>query len=237
MFLHILLSLLRCYGGGHSLNEWQRDRLASSFESKNTARKRKAQLLQNDENQNPPKKKKEHTGKFNTMVWDKEKLKSEIKELPDGHVINYSELSRRFNVCDSSGKIALNGGQIVKEYLISKGVDLTRFQMCVKKDHDKPEVIRRRKRKGKGGEISVPTEITRKKLKEKLREKVHSGEYTVGEMIVPCKVYVQIVTYINMQLHDPVHNYILTTDSNYNRQKLNNTCTKSCNQKLQYYLQ
>lgn len=183
MLLH---SFERCFGGGQSLNAWQRNRMASSFESKETARKRKAE---DDENQNPmiQKKKKDHTGKFDTMDWEKEQLKSEVEDLPDGYVINYSELARRYNVCDGSGKIALNGGQIVKEYLTSEGVDLSRFKMCMQKD-DKSGVIRRRKRKGKGGEISVPTEITRKKLKQKLREKIESGEYTVGELIVPCKV-------------------------------------------------
>jgi hypothetical protein len=133
------------------------------------------------------KKKKYHTGRFGTMDWDKQQLKSEVEDFPDGYVINYSELARRYNVCDGPGKIVLNGGQIVKEYLTSEGVDLSRFKMCIQKD-DKSGVIRRRKRKGKGGEISVPTEITRKKLKQKLREKIESGEYTVGELIVPCKV-------------------------------------------------
>lgn len=72
--------------------------------------------------------------------------------------------------------------------MTSEGVDHSRFNMCVKKD-DKCQVIRRRKRKGEGGEISVPTEITRKTLlKEKLSEKIQTGEYTVGELIVPCKV-------------------------------------------------
>jgi len=165
--------------------------MASSFEPKSTARKRKST---NDENQNP-KKQKKHTGNFDNMVWEKDQLKKEIEKLPDGHVINYSELARNFNICDSSGNIALNGGQIVKEYLVSQGADLSRFKMCVKKD-EKSDVIRRRKRKGRGGEISVPTEITRKKLKEKLTEKLETGEYTVGELIVPCKVIIFIYLFI-----------------------------------------
>lgn len=155
--------------------------MASSFEPKSSARKRK-----NLNHQHPSKKPKLHTGKFDSTVWDKKALIEKMEKLPDGHVINYASLAKDFNICNGSGKPASNGGQIVKEYLKSEGMDITRFQSCVTKRGN--EIIRRKKRKGKGGEIGVPTEITTERLKDKLREKLESGEYTVGEMIVPCKV-------------------------------------------------
>lgn len=172
------------------MNAWQRSRITSSFESKETARKRKSI---NDENQNPTKKTKDHTGNYNSMIGDKEELRREVEELPNDFEINYSHLARKYNVCDSSGKIASNGGQIVKEYLMSEGVELSRFKLY-RKD-DKCEVIRRRKRKGKGGEISIPTEISTKKLKQKLKENIESGKYTVGEFIVPCTVSLNTFAY------------------------------------------
>jgi len=162
------------------LSAWQRGRITLSFEPKETARKRKAE---NDENQIPAKK--NHTGNFEAINWDKETLKQEVEGFPDGYLINYSLLAREYNVCGSSGQIMQNGGQIVKEWLISQGVDLSRFK-TIRNDNGK--VIRRRKRKGTGGEISLPTEITRDTLKQKLKEKIESGEYTVGEMIVPYQV-------------------------------------------------
>ena len=97
--------------------------MASSFEPKSTARKRK----HDDQNKNPSKKAKCHTGAFESMVWDKKRLREKVEELPDGHVINYTSLAKEFNICDGSGNLALNGGQIVKEYLKSEGVDVSRF--------------------------------------------------------------------------------------------------------------
>jgi len=43
--------------------------------------------------------------------------------------------------------------------------------------------LRRKKKRGQGGEISIPVAETNE-LKEKLKVKMASGEYTVGELIV-----------------------------------------------------
>lgn len=166
------------------MRAWQRGRLASSFEPKATARKRKADEP-GEKKQN--KKIKNHTGNFNNITWDKEQLKEEVKGLADGHLINYSELARKYNICNSFGNLAPNGGQIVKEWLKSEGVNLSRFK-------DKSNIeskVRRRKRRGPGGEISIPTEVTTSQLKQKLKQKIESGEYTIGEMIVPQQVLSQ----------------------------------------------
>jgi len=174
----------RCYGGGQSLNAWQRGRISLSFETKEAAKLRREKIL---DDQIPAKKiKKDHTGNVDTMNWDRENLKEEVEGFADDYLINYSELARQYNVCNSAGQLASNGGQIVKEWLISEGVDLSRFK--TNRNNDSEPVIRRRKRKGPGGEISIPTEITREMLKQKLKERIESGEYTVGEMIVPQKV-------------------------------------------------
>lgn len=45
-----------------------------------------------------------------------------------------------------------------------------------------------KKKRGQGGEISIPVPETNDELKEKLKMKIASGEYTVGELIVPRKV-------------------------------------------------
>ncbi|KXJ07342.1 hypothetical protein AC249_AIPGENE29106 [Exaiptasia diaphana] len=103
------------------------------------------------------------------MDWDKEKLKQDIEGLPDDYKINYSELARQYNVREITGKASANGG-----------ADLSRFKTTRKQT----EVIRRRKRKGPGGEISLPTDVTRKRLKEMLNETLQSGEYTVGEIFL-----------------------------------------------------
>lgn len=48
--------------------------------------------------------------------------------------------------------------------------------------------IRRKKRKGQGGEISIPVEVDQKELRKQLKEKLETKEYTIGEMIVPRQV-------------------------------------------------
>ena len=78
------------------MNAWQRSRVTKCFEPKETARKRKAEI--NDENQNPTKKKKDHTGNLDTMDWDKGQLRQEVERLPDDCLVNYSELARKYNV-------------------------------------------------------------------------------------------------------------------------------------------
>lgn len=49
-------------------------------------------------------------------------------------------------------------------------------------------MIRRRKGKGPGGEIAMPTEVHPNVIKQQLIEKLENGEYSIGEMIVPRKV-------------------------------------------------
>jgi hypothetical protein len=46
--------------------------------------------------------------------------------------------------------------------------------------------------KGAGGEITLPTPSTNENLKCNLKEKIVSGEYTMGELIVPKKVFCHV---------------------------------------------
>lgn len=114
-------------------------------------------------------------------------MKAEVEGYEDNHLINYSELASRYNIINKSGQLPSNAGQIVKEWLISEGVDVQRFRSKRATSVD-TQVIRRKKRRGAGGEITVPTEISIEELKRKLTDKLESKEYTIGEMIVPKKV-------------------------------------------------
>ena len=62
------------------------------------------------------------------MEWNKEGLKAEVLGYENNHNINWSGLAFKCNLCNNEGHIAKNGGQIVKEYLISQEVNVTRFQ-------------------------------------------------------------------------------------------------------------
>ena len=179
-----LFSPPRCYGGGQSLRAWQRGRLASSLETKATAKQRRDKLDLDCPPQQQKCAKKSHIGNKENMTWDKDGLKAEVQGYGENQAVCWSELAKRYNVCNSAGQLASNGGQMVKDYLISEGIDVSKFQT---KDRTK-EVLRRRKRKALGGEISIPTEVHPVVLKKQLLDKLQSGEYTIGEMIVPRKV-------------------------------------------------
>ena len=101
-------------------------------------------------------------------------------------MVSWKELAIRYNVTNKAGQLASNGGQIVKEWLLSEGVNVNRFP--TKRKNDGSSLLRRKKRKGQGGEISVPAEIDQNKLQKKLIEKLETKEYTIGDMIVPRKV-------------------------------------------------
>ena len=73
------------------------------------------------------------------------------------------------------------GGAVVKEFLLSKNVDLTKFVSY----HKNPPETRRRLVRGKGGEVTVPVTQTNGKLKKEIRERIQSGEFVLGELIVP----------------------------------------------------
>ncbi len=180
---HILFSWPnRLYGTGQSVKTWQRNRLALSFEPKSSAKDRA------DKSKEDWKMAKDHVGNFDRMGWDKNQLLAEVNAYEDGHKINWTNLATHYNVINKDGKLAKNGGQIVKAWLTSNGVDLTRFEIQEKKRKDGGTIARRKKRHITGGEISFPTEVHPKVLKEMLQEKLQEGIYTIGDRIVPKKV-------------------------------------------------
>ncbi len=63
---------------------------------------------------------KDHVGNFDRMGWDKNQLLAEVNAYEDGHKINWTNLATRYNVINKDGKLAKNGGQIVKAWLTLK---------------------------------------------------------------------------------------------------------------------
>ena len=134
-------------------------------------------------------KQKKHSGDFGKMTWDKRALKKEIENLPDDAIINWSDIARKYEIKNKKGQISKNGGQTAQDFLISKGVNLHRFRKR-KSSIDTPDELTRiwrKKLKGPGGEISFPCQETETQAREKLKEKVCSGEYCLGDVIVPRK--------------------------------------------------
>jgi len=177
---HILF--FRCLGERQSYAARQRERLDSSFETKPAAIKRKE--TSSEPRETAPVKRKRHAGNFDTMTWNKNGLKLEVEGYKDDTKVNWSELARRYEIKNKKGEIAKNGGQIAQEWLISQGVNLHRF----KRPSEAERQPRRKKLKGLGGEISIPTPEPNDALKQRLKLKIQQGEFTVGELIVPREV-------------------------------------------------
>ena len=55
------------------------------------------------------------------------------------------------------------------------------------------KICAKKKKTSAGGEISMPTEPTTDRLQQLRTEKLKSGEYTIGEMIVPKEVSIILV--------------------------------------------
>ncbi|XP_022803764.1 uncharacterized protein LOC111341076 [Stylophora pistillata] len=80
------------------------------------------------------------------------------------------------------------GNIVVKEFLETNNVQLSRL----KQFREKTPAARRRQNRTQGGEISVPLPRTNDQIRETLRCKSESGEYILGEMIVP-ETYKKVV--------------------------------------------
>ena len=179
----LYIYIYRCFGNRQSLRARQRDRLTMAFESREDAVNR-CELQASGTTA-----KKSSVGRFDKMNWDKEKLKAEIEGYDKNTVVNWSQLAVTYNITNQKGELAKNGGQIAKEWLASVGIDTTQFKRKFEEvdncDHTR---VRRKKKKGAGGEISLPTPSTNENLKKQLQAKISKGEYSIGEMIVPKKV-------------------------------------------------
>lgn len=131
--------LFRAYGVTLSLSCRQKLRMTSSFETKEQAKQRTENKIKKG-----VKRKLDHVGKYDSYTCDFEDCCNEVNNYSDDHIINYSDLARKFNLKNSFGNLPKNGGQILKEMLNSQGLDLSRLS-CVKKRER--SVIRRKKRR------------------------------------------------------------------------------------------
>lgn len=156
----------------------QRDRLTMCFESLEEAKLRHESQL-NSQRRSP-------VGNTEKMEWNKAALLEEVSGYDSDVLVNWSDLARRYQVKNKNGELAKNGGQIVQEYLKFQGVDISKFKK--RGADDKCGRVRKRMKRSAGGEITVPCPVTNAKLKEKLNQKILSGEYNVGELIVPRQV-------------------------------------------------
>ena len=133
-------------------------------------------------------KKKNHVG---LVCWKSEECLIEVSSYgTEVNKINFTALARKYGMKNSSGSFPGNGGQVVKEFLIESGVDISQFDYKSKEQSETR--TRRHKRKIQGTDIAIPCDPTNKNVKDALKRLVDEGKYTLGELIVP-QAFQQVV--------------------------------------------
>lgn len=176
-------SVERVFGTGISLRKRQELRLSQSFEDFATTQNR----LENEKKliATGSKRKLDHIGNLVNYVWDEEDCLKEIKKLPNGSRINFTDLARRYNLLHKDGHRPNNCGQVLKELLKTKNCDFESLQSVWGNSITKSERIRRRKRRLDGLGISMPVEETNSEVIKRLKQKINDGTYSIGKLIVP----------------------------------------------------
>lgn len=186
--INMLNNYCRCYGGGQSLRAWRRNRDTMALEPKVISKRKNETPLVSSTAQKKPK---SYVGTMEDVSWNENELIKEIEGYNNDEKMNWSALARKYIVKNKNNDIAKNSGQVIKEWLRSKGVDVDRFKRKQAEVEDTANVcIRRKKRRIAGGEETLPTKVTIEQLKAIAKENISRGEYIVGERIVPMKVSV-----------------------------------------------
>ncbi|CAG2195362.1 unnamed protein product [Mytilus edulis] len=113
------------------------------------------------------------------------KFINEIKSLPAKSNINWTELSRKYQVKNSYHKFPLNGGQVLYQFAKSEGVEVNKFNETKRisgRDYF------RRVRRAKHilcKRLSTPTPRPAKQLKKEVRELLQTGDLDIGVAVAP----------------------------------------------------
>ena len=184
---NVSTSVDRLYGARQSLRGWDTDRKKKSFETVPSAKKRTSE--ENVKISTGVKKPKNHVGNFDSYNIDKHSLETAASSWTNETSVVWKQLGEQF-VRGKDNEIKGHFGQVAKEYLKDKEIE--GFQFTFKgKDENKPRTRRALKRVYK--DLSVPTDISAKKVKLLLSDKIRTGEIEIGENIVE-REYKKLIT-------------------------------------------
>ena len=143
-------------------------------------RKRLQQSFETPENTKPPSKKaKTHSPKLDDVQWNKSEVENTIRNWPVNSEINWSAIARQHCV------LGANGGQVVKEFAQSLGIDTSNFKSCT--PSRKPR-SRSCKKRLPGSSVSIPCNPPVCDIEREIKSMIHSGHFTLGEECAPYKI-------------------------------------------------
>lgn len=93
----------------------------------------------------------------------------------------WAELARRYKIVDSSGKLAGNGGQIVKEFLEKEKQN--GFKFTYMGENEYKNRIRKKRKRIAGTQITTPCEPSSKKVCLELNKEIENGTIDIGQRI------------------------------------------------------
>lgn len=99
--------------------------------------------------------------------------------------INYSDLARTYGVTKLGPDYDPNAGATVKEFLLDHNIDVLKFKQH--RHTDVPPKPRRKIIRTGGSETMMPLPPANDQLRKEIKMKIESGEYVLGELIVPRK--------------------------------------------------
>ena len=108
-----------------SFRKRAKNRRKESLETDDQAKSR----YQADQEKIKSGKKKPHNhGNERYYDWDRQGCLREVRTYQDGAVINFAKLGKLYGLKNKKGQLAGNRGQLVKQFLVKNGIDLSRFQ-------------------------------------------------------------------------------------------------------------
>ena len=166
----------RGLGIRQSFQSRNRERIVRSFEDKENAINR-SNVRKNREAKGLIEKK-DHVGDVTKMNWNKEDFLKDVENLEFSLTeVNWSDMARKYEVIDGSGELAKNGGQIIKEYARSSGIDVDSIS---KKRKNGNPIVRKCKKRFISSCVSVPVDCSNIQLKTELGKRIESGEFSIG---------------------------------------------------------
>ena len=124
-------AIQRGYGFNISLKKRNELRMNESFESPTECWERTS--IECEKVTSGKKAKKVHVGYGTILLWRENECINLVNSYPDGHFINFTKLAREYGIMMSKNQFPGNGGQLLKEFLIKKGVNVDRFDYRKKK--------------------------------------------------------------------------------------------------------
>ena len=107
---------------------------------------------------------KDHTGKLERYDFDKDGFLTEMKEIPEGQIVNWTQQARKYDL-RINGRFPLNGGQIMAKYARINGINIDKYNTSINRSgRDYNTRVRRGKKRLKYG---IPTSSVSRSVKIK----------------------------------------------------------------------